>query len=76
MISVGCLQTMYTLWCLRLWAERIPPLFIPPEVEMILSHSGAFPLCTRVFGVVPATEGPLLCGAGPPRPERQDPVST
>lgn len=40
--------------------ERIPPLFIPPEVEMILSHSGAFPLCTRVFGVVPATEGPLL----------------
>lgn len=55
--------------------ERIPasgatPLFIQPEVEMILSHSGAFPLCTCVFWVVPATGSPLPHWAGPPRPER------
>lgn len=36
-------------------ASGATPLFIQPEVEMILSHSGAFPLCTRVFRVVLAT---------------------
>lgn len=51
-------------------ASGATPLFIQPEVEMILSHSGAFPLCTCVFRVVSATVGPLLHWAGPPRPDR------
>lgn len=40
----------------------------PPEVERILPHSGAFPLCTCVFGVVRATDGALSLGAGLGRP--------
>lgn len=40
-------------------ASAATPLFIQPEVEMIFSHSGAFPLCTCVcLGVVSATEKP------------------
>ncbi len=49
-------------------ASAATPLFIQTEVEMILSHSGAFPLCTCVFGVVSATEkpAPSLGRAAPP----------
>lgn len=75
------MQTVYTLCCIHtvlytpVGQECIPTsaatlLFIQPEVEMILSHSGAFPLCTCVFRVVPATASPLLHWAGLPRPKQ------
>lgn len=63
---------IYTLLHTPVGQECIPvcgALFIQPEVEMILSHSGTFPLCTCVFRVVSATESPLLHWARPPHPE-------
>lgn len=77
MISVGRLQSVHALRRRRLEgrsnipARAATPLFIQPEVEMILSHSGAFPLCMCVFGVVWVTDGALLSRAalGHPIPE-------
>lgn len=68
-LSVGCSQTLQHTPAgqERIPASRTTLLFIQPTVKMILSHNGAFPLCTCVFGVVLAT-APQQDGA--PHPER------
>ena len=61
MIRAGRLRSVHALRRgLLEGSSNIPagaPLLIQPEVEMTLSHSGAFPLCLCVLEVVRATDG-------------------